>query len=84
MLVKKLWTNNSVEFIFNVTDTRDLSFVKVDGQVGSGVYGTVFKATDPSTGNRLALKMIKMTKEKDGTLISLHRPRQYCIHWLIM
>jgi serine/threonine protein kinase len=38
----------------------------VDGQVGSGVYGTVFKAHDPNTNEQLALKMIKMSKEKDG------------------
>jgi serine/threonine protein kinase len=45
---------------------RDLCCLQITGQVGSGMYGTVFKATDPLSGNQVALKCIKMTKENDG------------------
>lgn len=59
-------SNYQIFDFYFVADTRDLSAVVVDGQVGSGVYGTVFKAHDPASNEQLALKMIKMSKEKDG------------------
>jgi serine/threonine protein kinase len=69
------FTMNSSSFSFKTESNvptkkrklnRDLSCLQITGQVGSGMYGTVFKATDSSSGNKVALKCIKMTKENDG------------------
>ena len=38
----------------------------VDGQIGSGTYGLVFKGRDAETGEPVALKKIKMDKESQG------------------
>lgn len=45
---------------------RDLSNLLIDSQVGSGMYGTVFKAIEKGSGKVVALKSIKMSKESEG------------------
>jgi serine/threonine protein kinase len=45
---------------------RDLSCLRINSQVGSGMYGTVFKALDQASGQCVALKCIKLPKETEG------------------
>jgi serine/threonine protein kinase len=45
---------------------RDLSCLRINSQVGSGMYGTVFKAVDQWNGESVALKCIKLPKETEG------------------
>lgn len=40
-------------------------FEKID-RISEGTYGVVYKARDKETGKIVALKRIKMEKEKDG------------------
>jgi len=42
---------------------RDVTCVNVEKMVGSGMYGTVFKARDPATNELLALKKMKRNVE---------------------
>jgi cell division cycle 2-like protein len=41
------------------------NFEKI-GQIGDGAYGVVFKARDKATGEIVALKKVKMDREKEG------------------
>jgi serine/threonine protein kinase len=45
----------------------------IDLQVGSGTFGAVFKATDTSTGESVALKRIKIENETQGFPITALR-----------
>ena len=40
--------------------------IQIDGQIGSGTFGTVFKGKYTKTGERLALKRIKIDAEKES------------------
>ena len=55
----------------------DVSTLKIEKMVGSGVYGTVFKARDPKTGKLLALKKMSQRdkeREKETKEVSLGFP----------
>ena len=56
---------------------RSLSCVYFDKIVGSGTFGVVFKAVEKETGDKVALKKIKMERESDGFPITV---RIYIIH----
>ena len=45
---------------------RFISCMKIDGEIGSGTFGTVYKALDTESNVHVALKKIKMEKEKEG------------------
>ena len=45
---------------------RNISCMKIDGEIGSGTFGTVYKALDIESNTYVALKKIKMEKEKEG------------------
>jgi hypothetical protein len=51
---------------------RTLSCVYFDKIVGSGTFGVVFKATEKDTGDKVALKKIKMEKETNGFPITVY------------
>jgi len=44
---------------------RNITCMRIDGEIGSGTFGTVYKAIDDSDTS-VALKKIKMEKEKEG------------------
>ena len=50
---------------------RSLNSVDCDDVVGSGTFGVVFKATEKETGDKVALKRIKMEKESNGFPITV-------------
>jgi serine/threonine protein kinase len=52
---------------------RDLSAVTGLVQCGSGTFGMVFKGVDRETGNKVALKKLKMEKEHQGFPITAIR-----------
>lgn len=45
---------------------RNILCMKIEGEIGSGTFGTVYKAIDNETNTLVALKKIKMEKEKEG------------------
>jgi len=53
--------------------TRDVSCMNIDKEIGSGVYGAVFRATDRTTHKSVALKMVKMKTEKHGFPVTAMR-----------
>jgi cyclin-dependent kinase 12/13 len=52
---------------------RDISCMEIETQVGSGTYGSVFKARDKLSNDSVALKFIKLEKEKEGFPITALR-----------
>jgi cyclin-dependent kinase 10 len=42
------------------------------GRVGEGTYGVVYKARDRRTGDIVALKKLRMDRERDGDETSLY------------
>jgi serine/threonine protein kinase len=45
---------------------RNITCMRIDGEIGSGTFGTVYKAIDNDSNSLVALKKIKMEKEKEG------------------
>ena len=41
------------------------------GRIGEGTYGVVYRARDKSNGDIVALKKVRMDKERDGEVASL-------------
>jgi len=56
---------------------RSLSCVYFDKIVGSGTFGVVFKAVEKETGDKVALKKIKMERESDGFPITVRNHYYY-------
>lgn len=53
--------------------TRPVTAMTIDKVVGSGTFGVVYRATDPNSGDLVALKRIKMEKETQGFPITAIR-----------
>ena len=45
---------------------RNITCMKIETEIGSGTFGLVYKAIDNDTNTLVALKKIKMEKEKEG------------------
>lgn len=58
---------------------RTLNCVYFDKIVGSGTFGVVFKAVEKETGDKVALKKIKMERESDGFPITVSLNLMICI-----
>ena len=49
------------------------TFYEIVTQVGEGTFGKVYKAKDPTNGNLVALKRIRMESERDGFPVTAMR-----------
>ena len=55
----------------NTPDTdRNVSEFEKMNRVGEGTYGVVYRARDTKTGEIVALKRVRMDREKDGMPVS--------------
>lgn len=48
------------------------------GRIGEGTYGVVYRARDKKTNEIVALKKVRMDREKDGVPITTLRKSEYC------
>ncbi|PIK50483.1 putative cyclin-dependent kinase 10 [Apostichopus japonicus] len=65
-----LWISRTLWFSVELGICRSVSDFEKLNRIGEGTYGIVYRARDSSSGEIVALKKVRMEREKDGLPIS--------------